>query len=284
MRGVLVRIARPTVMAFALAFTVSNVYFMIGADKFAWDVNAYWEAAVRLRAGAELYIPYTDVGAPEVFRYAPWFAWAWVPLTYLPRDAVQTTWCLAMLACSCLAVWPMLRTRSEAGIVMTLLAWPMLAYVSIGGNVHAAMVAGLVHGVQTRGGPVAIALAASLKAVPLALALVYLGRRQWWRFAITLGLTSLLVAPMLLYGIDDYVTDPGGATLLSGWTWFLAVGLACGAALYLARARHAWLAAAGAATIAFPRWFIYDASLLLVGFPRAPVVAPGSEDRGTDRW
>lgn len=269
MASFLVRISRPAVMAFALAFTVSNVVFIVGGDKFAWDVNAYWDAAVRLRAGQELYIPHADVGAPEVYRYAPWFAWLWVPLTYLPQDAVRTTWCVMMLGCSTFAVWPMLRTRTEAGLVVTLLAWPMMAYVSIGGNVHAAMVLALVYGVQTRWGPIAIALAASLKAVPLVLALVYLGRRDWGRFAVTVGLTALLVAPMLWYGIEDYTTDPGGATLLTGWAWIGGVGVACLATLYFAQGRFAWLAGASAATIAFPRWFIYDASVLLVGVPNA---------------
>lgn len=267
MANLFVRVARPAVMAFALAFTVSNIIFIFGGDKFAWDVNAYWDAAIRLRAGQALYIPHADVGAPEVYRYAPWFAWLWVPLTYLPQDAVRTAWCVIMLGCSSLAVWPMLRTRTEAGVVVTLLAWPMMAYVSIGGNVHAAMVLALVYGVRTRWGPVAIALAASLKAVPLALALVYLGRRDWWRFGVTISLTALLVSPMLYYGIEDYTTDPGGATLLTGWLWIVGVGVACLATLYFARGRYAWLAGAIAATIAFPRWFIYDASVLLVGVP-----------------
>lgn len=278
MHAVMVRIARPAVMAFAVAFTVSNIVFIVGADKFAWDVNAYWDAGVRLRHGGELYIAHADVGAPEVYRYAPWFAWLWVPLTYLPKDAVRTAWCLLMLACSCLAVWPMLRTRTEAGIAVALFAWPMMAYVSLGGNVHAAMVLGLVYGVQTRWGPVVIALAASLKAVPLALALVYLGRRDWWRFGTTLGLAAALVAPMLYHGIENYTTNPGGATLLTGWAWIIGVSVASIATLFLARGRHAWLAGATAATIAFPRWFIYDASLLLVGLPNGN---PPDRDRSS---
>jgi hypothetical protein len=260
------RVARPAVMAFALAFSVSNVWFMLSADWIAWDVNAYWDAAVRLQEGRELYIPYADVGAPEVFRYAPWFAWAWVPLTYLPREAVNVAWCAAMLGFSCLAVVPMLRTRTEAGVVIALFTWPMMAYVSVGGNVHALMVCALVYGLRTKYGPLVIALAASLKAVPLALALVYLGRREWLKFGLTLGLTALLVAPMLYYGIEDYTTDPGGAVLLSGAGWIIGVGAACVATILLARTRYGWLAAAATVVLAFPRWFLYDASLLLVGF------------------
>lgn len=272
----LARIARPAVMAVALAFTVSNVWFMLTADWVAWDVNAYWNAAVRLRDGGELYIPYADVGAPEVYRYAPWFAWAWVPLTYLSRDLVNAIWCTVMVACSFVAVIPILRTRTEPGLVIALFTWPMMAYVSIGGNVHALMVLALVYGVQTRWGPLVIALAASLKAVPLALALVYLGRRDYRRFAITLGLTALLVLPMLFYGVEDYTTDSGGATLLTGWAWFTTVAAACLSTIALARTRYAWLAGATATVIAFPRWFIYDASLLLVGFPNAQPVVRGA--------
>jgi hypothetical protein len=211
-----------------------------------------------------------DIRLPrlEVYRYAPWFAWLWVPRTYLPRDAVSVVWCICMLGLSCLAVWPVLRTRSQAGVALALFTWPMMAYVSIGGNVHAALVAGLVYGLQTRWAPLAIALAASLKAAPLALSIVYLGRRDYRRFAITVGLTALLVAPMLLYGIDDYTTDPGGAVLLTGWVWFVAVGAASLLTITVARTRYAWLAGATTVALAFPRWFIYDASFVLAGAPK----------------
>lgn len=78
-----------------------------------------------------------------------------------------------MIACSCLAVWPVLRTRSQEGLVLALFTWPMMIYVSVSGNVHAALVAALVYGLRTRWGPIAIAFAASLR-----------GCRWRWRWSI----------------------------------------------------------------------------------------------------
>ncbi|MGH2385582.1 MAG: hypothetical protein ACRDGB_11120, partial [Candidatus Limnocylindria bacterium] len=43
------------------------------------DMDAYWDAAVRLRAGEPLYREYADATAANVYRYAPWFAFAWIP-------------------------------------------------------------------------------------------------------------------------------------------------------------------------------------------------------------
>lgn len=99
------------------------------------------------------------------------------------------------------------------------------------------------------------------------MALVYLGRRDYGRFALTIGMTALLVAPMLIYGVEDYTTDPGGAVLLPGWTWFVVVGAASLTTIALARSRYGWFAAATTVALAFPRWFPYDVSLVLAGLP-----------------
>jgi len=56
------------------------------------DVRAYWEAALRLRQGLPLYGGTPDPNSYGVFRYAPWFAWMWVPLTYLPRHVAELLW------------------------------------------------------------------------------------------------------------------------------------------------------------------------------------------------
>ncbi len=80
---------------------------------------------------------------------------------------------------------------------------------------------------------------------------------------------GLLVFPMLLFDLTDYTTDPGGGVLLGGIAWLIGVGLAAAATVYVARTRYGWLAGAIAVTLAFPRWFIYDASLLLAGLPNA---------------
>lgn len=80
-------------IGFGLAFFIANVR--------SWqleDSEAYWNAALRLRGGEPLYVP-VDPGADEMIaRYAPWFAWLWVPLTMLPKGAVQVGWSLLLLA------------------------------------------------------------------------------------------------------------------------------------------------------------------------------------------
>lgn len=250
--------------AVAAWFVLANLWLVWSYGGVGWDVEAYWQAAERLRSSEPLYVTYGNANATELYRYAPWFAWTWVPLTYLPKEAVRVGWTALMLGCSLLAVWPLLR-HGVWGYVAAAIGWSVMAVVTFGGNVHPAMVAMLVFAVGTRWGPVAIAVAASLKAVPILLVLVYIGRREWTKAGVTLGLTALLVAPMLLYDLSQYTTDPGGGVLLSGAAWVVGVGLASLATLYLARTRYGWLAGAVAVTLAFPRWFLYDATLLLVG-------------------
>lgn len=272
-------ILRALGIAVAAWFVLANLGLVWSYGDLGWDVEAYWQAAERLRSSEPLYITYGNANATELYRYAPWFAWAWVPLTFLPKDAVTVGWTLLMLGCSLLAVWPLVQQKHY---VLAAIGWSLMAVVTFGGNVHPAMVAMLVFGVGTRWGPVVIAVAASLKAVPILLVLVYIGRREWGKAGITLGLTALLVAPMLLYDLSQYTTDPGGGVLLSGAAWAVGVGLASLATLYLARTRYGWLAGAVAVTIAFPRWFLYDASLLLVGLEnRGDCEFTDSERAGT---
>src|SRR5947207_10916394 len=82
------RYARIVVVAVLVAMAVDEVYFAIRE----WplhDMDVYLGAAMRLRSGQPLYIP-GDV-AVDSFWYAPWFAIAWMPLTFLPRLAVAVT-------------------------------------------------------------------------------------------------------------------------------------------------------------------------------------------------
>jgi hypothetical protein len=143
----------------------------------------------------------------------------------------------------------------------------VLIGISAIGNAQPLIVAMLVQGVERRSGPLWIALAASLKAVPLAFALVYLGRRQWWRFGLSCALTVLLAAPALLYGVENYVTDAGQAALLYGVPalYFGVVAAAVLMTLWLAESRWAWLAAGATAALALPRFFVYDVTFLVPG-------------------
>src|SRR5688500_15826301 len=68
------------------------------------DADAYSSAAHRLRSGEPLYI---GGGAePWTYRYAPWFAWMWVPLSYLPHGLVMAAWGVLLALSAAWLAWP----------------------------------------------------------------------------------------------------------------------------------------------------------------------------------
>jgi hypothetical protein len=258
-----IRIARIVVQAIVIGISISLVLFAVSDWKLS-DASAYWNAGMRLRDGAPLYPAVTDVEASDVYRYAPWFAWLAIPFTFLPPVLAGALWSVILLGASALAVWPM---AQRGAWLQTVFFGAVLIGISAIGNAQPLIVAMLVQGVERRSGPLWIALAASLKAVPLAFALVYLGRRQWWRFGLSCALTVLLAAPALLYGVENYVTDAGQAALLYGVP-ALYFGVAAAAVLmtlWLAESRWAWLAAGATAALALPRFFVYDVTFLVPG-------------------
>jgi hypothetical protein len=266
------RVPRALVRALVIGMGIALLYWAV-TDWSMADAGAYWQAALRLREGEPLYPAVTNVESSEVYRYAPWFAWLTVPFTFLPMAAAGAIWSVVLVVASILAVVPLARRGAW------LQAWlfgTVLIGISANGNVHALMILALVWGLEHRSGPLWVALAASLKAVPILFALVYLGRRQWWRFGLTAALTAILVAPFLLYDLSNYVTTAGFAGLLITWPpAYVAVVIgAVGATVYLARGRFGWLAAATAVSLALPRYFVYDITLLLPGAPVSPATNP----------
>jgi hypothetical protein len=143
----------------------------------------------------------------------------------------------------------------------------MLIGISAIGNVHALMIAALVLGIERRSGPLWIAIAASLKAFPILYVLVYVGRREWLKAALTFVLTGVLVAPFLLYSLEHYPTSAGGAGVLITWpvVYVAVVAVSMSAAIRMARTRYKWLAAAVTVCLALPRLFLYDVTYLLIG-------------------
>ena len=255
----------PRLVATAMVIGVGISFLFWAAVKWEMpDAAAYWQAAERLRAGQELYPAYSNVEASEVYRYTPWFAWLAVPFTFLPVQVAGFIWSVILVAASTLAVWPLVRERRWLVVAFF---WPILIGISANGNVHALMLAPLVLGIERRSGPLWIALAASLKAVPVLLVLVYEGRREWGRAAATLALTALLVAPILLYDLSGYTTNVGEAGLLITYlpVYMLVAGVGIALTVLLARTRWSWLSAATTMALALPRFFVYDVTLLLVG-------------------
>jgi hypothetical protein len=253
-------------LAVVIGIGINHVYWSV-IDWHLKDMNAYWDAALRLRDGAPLFPAGIDIEASEVFRYSPWFAWLWVPLTYLPRVIVNIGWSVALLAASAAAIWPLVERRAWLAVAFFL---PVLIGISAGGNAHALMIAALVLGVERRSGPLWIAGAASLKLIPFLFVLTYLGRREWRRAIATAGLTAIFLAPFLLYDLSGYVTDAGGAALL--WHWpliYILVAIASVvASLAYAPTRGGWLASSLMVTLALPRFFLYDITYMMVALPR----------------
>jgi hypothetical protein len=268
----MVRAARLVTIALVVGLGVSQLILSVG-DWHLSDMDAYWEAALRIRDGEPLYPPLADSEASSVYRYAPWFAWAWVPLTTLPRVAANVLWSGVLLLASAAALWPLIRLRAWLPVAFFL---PILVGISAIGNVQPLIVAALVLGVERRTGPLWIAAAASLKAVPILFAATYVGRRQWVRAVATVVLTALLVAPMLAYDLSDYPAGAGDAAALAAWpiVWAVLVGGAVVISLRLARGELGWLASATAATLAVPRLFVYDLTLLMTAFANRGSVPP----------
>lgn len=223
------------------------------------DAGAYYDAAVRLRAGEDLYHA-VNPEAHEAYRYAPWFAFAWIPLSYMPRELVLHGWSLAMLACSAIAVWPIAKLGTPAAVSLAALLGSFLAETAMFGNAHPAVVALLSLTAGRRGAfPVAIGVAASIKLVPILFAAAWVGRRDWGPAIVALATAALLWIPVVLFDLADYVTSPGTGLLsiyaVSPWLWFVTAAASGVVAVVLAarRSRWAWIALAVAMFLGPPR-------------------------------
>jgi hypothetical protein len=259
-----------TVLAVLLALTGYALLSFALSQQLGADVSAYWNAAERLRAGQPLYVA-GAANASDLYRYAPWFAAAWIPLTYLSQEAVTAAWTGLMFAAAFVSCVPLLR-RGPAGWAAFSLFAPFQFEGAMYGNVQPLLVLMLLWGVERRGGPFWIALSASLKAVPLLLAVVYAARGEWRRAALAAGLTALLVAPALLFDLSGYSTASGPRQeSLAGVSLFLFVPVAVAAiaaAWFLARTRYGWLAGGLAMVLSLPRLLDYESAFLLVGLAR----------------
>jgi len=268
-----VRWARWMVLGILVAMAASHLHWMI-ADWNLHDARYYYDAAVHLRNGEDLYV----VGDPRsTFRYPPWFAAAWIPLTFLPKEAAVIAWSVAMLVASAWAIWPLIRQGTPAALLAALLFGELLFAISSIGNVQPLMVGLLLWGIPRRSGPFWIALAASLKVTPLAFVLVYVARREWWRAGLAAGLTVVLVAPVFLYEIPPNVFSMGSMAILPSVVWLPLAILAGGAAAVVAWLRSSWapLAAGVAAVLCLPRLLMYDVAMLLPGAIRFSATESG---------
>jgi hypothetical protein len=164
------------------------------------DIGAYLHAAARLREGLPLYASPTDPSL--VYRYAPWFAAAWIPLTFLPRLAVEVGWAAVLLIATIAALWPF--RRSVAGVCLALLLGGLLYRTAGWANVQPLMVVALIYLLPTRAGPWTVGVAASLKLLPILFLGIYAWRGNWRAVGIGVAVAALLWAPALFFNVFDY--------------------------------------------------------------------------------
>ena len=252
----------------ALTVAAIGVVLLVGAG---WipgihpDADAYWLAAMRIRDGAALYLPAGSYSSEiEIYRYAPWFAYAWVPLTWLPQEVAYTIWRGLLVGGAVATVLPVLRRPSPAGIVLAILTFGLLISNVPAANVTALIVGGLSLALPTRAGPVVLGLAGSLKVFPLLLVAGYIAERRWRDAIVALGVASVLWANMLLFDVSTYPTTFGGVSLfgVSAAIWPMVAGAMVALLAWLAwrRSRWTWLAAAAAIPVVVPRVWLPDAA------------------------
>lgn len=243
---------------------------LIGIEIHLRDMEAYWRAALRLQDGLPLYDSGGRLDGEDIYRHAPWFAIAWIPLTQLPKDLVGAVWVGILAIATVASLVPLIRTRTAFGYALAALFASFLAWQTAYGNTHPLIIASLVYGVRGRGGPLWIALAASLKGVPILYAMYYAARGEWRRFWMTVGLTAVLVAPMLLFDLSDYPFQPGNrpSLLYLGIPVYVAAVVAAAAVAWLVMRRNppsALFVNSWAVVVAVPRILVYDLTYLLVG-------------------
>jgi hypothetical protein len=268
---VVVRASQLFTVALIASFSLAIVTgWAIGGGWKLIDMDVYWTAAQQWRATGNPYTVTAMTTDHTVFRYAPWFAAVWVPLTYLPRPVVDIGWSVILLGAAVAAVMPVLRAYGRRAVPLATLMLGLLVGMAASGNVQPLLIAWLAWGIDRRSGPLWIALAASLKAVPILYAIVFIGRRQWWRAVATVALTALLTAPMLLFQLPPLVTAFGGSNSLSNvslalWAAVATAAIVVAIILAFRRSRYAWLATGAAVVLALPRLFLYDTTFILPG-------------------
>jgi hypothetical protein len=266
----------------AMTVAVLGVILLMGAalnGHVQPDADAYWHAALRIRDGQALY------GGPrgdetEIYRYAPWFAFAWVPLTYLGQDAAYVVWRGILLLSTAVAIWPLVRRPNAASVTLAILLGGLLVTNLPAANVTPLIVGALAVGLRTRLGPVILGLAGSLKLFPLVLVAGYVAERRWLAAAIAIGVAGVLWLQVLAFDLRLYMQIGGPAFYLGGvsllrvspFLWAPVAVATAGLVVALARRRSpwTWLAAAAAIPLAVPRVWLPDAGYVLVGVERAP--------------
>lgn len=237
------------------------------------DLKAYMAAAELLASGGNPFeVAIWERGLPYYYHYSPWFAALFVPVAALPTIIVNVGWSLVLGAAAGASLVPLVRRHGWAATPLVLLMAFLFLNLVAEGNVQPLLVAGLVWSLERRTGPFVIGIAASLKLVPILLALVYVGRGEWRRALLAGAVAAALLAPSLLFEISPTSLETGGTGLFTTAPvlWGIGVAATLVATLLLARSRFAWLAGSSATIVALPRLLVFDITNLVVSFAHRP--------------
>jgi hypothetical protein len=278
----------------AMVIAILGVLLLIGAalsSNVQPDADAYWLAAQRVREGLPLY------GGPrgdetEIYRYAPWFAFAWVPLTYLSQEGAYFVWRAILVLSTTAAVWPLIRRPTPAAMTLTVLLGGLLLSNLPAANVTPLIVGMLTVGLTSRVGPVILGLAGSLKLFPLILVSGYLAERRWIAAGVAVSVALVMWLCVLAFDVLLF-TQIGGPSFYVGGVSLYGVSPALWAAiagsivllilrLIIARSRWTWLASAVALPVAVPRVWLPDAAYLLAAVPKLLESTTVSQDLAVD--
>jgi len=227
------------------------------------DMTAYTLAADRLLHGEQIYASYPGDLVP--YKYAPWFAGLWVPLTFAPEPLLGPVWLGLSLASAGWLLW-------RAPWWLAIIAGPFVAWGAAIGNAAPLLFAVLAVALPTRAAAVVIGAIVSLKAFPILLLIPLVVDRRWREVVLAVAVAALLAAPMLLFDLSTYQVSSEGPHSINNIFGPIAWVVSAIAGLTFALMRPSWRTAGLAVILANPRFQWYDLGYLLIGRPREPSV------------
>ena len=264
----LVRSARILALAIVIGWSLAQAWYRI-TDWTLSDMDAYWNAAMRIRSGEPVFPTLSDESAADVYRYSPWFAALWTPLTFLPKGVVATAWSVILLMATASAV-STFRGAGTTSVAAMCFFGSLLIWGSSIGNVQPLMIAAIAHTHRRPSGPIVIGIAASLKAVPILFVIPYLRAREWKRAALTFAIALALISPMGLVDLSHYPgagDAPSPLYALSPPAWVIGAFAVASIAFFVGR-RFTYLASSVAVLAFLPRITLFDITYLLPGATR----------------
>jgi Glycosyltransferase family 87 len=228
------------------------------------DAQAYYWAGGRLNAGLPLYPPDQSVATPLGYPYPPLLAILFRPLALLPFEAAAAIWEVVVIASFVLTVWWIGPRRRETWLALGILALPIAWCLVIG---QAQVLLTLFTAI---GAPWSIALATNIKLFPAAIALWWIGRRDWRNLGLFvatiagLALLQLVLAPQasLDYFTAISLKQVGAIRNISPYAispllWGALVIAGVAVVLRLAPTRWGWPAAVVLSVVGTPRLLVY---------------------------